>query len=347
MSPSVAGRETSERTFERLYRRHRGDLYRSVLRDLRNPDDAEDVTQVAFLNAYRALKRGSEPDNPRAWLLTIARNVTRRRFRGGASRVREVELDPEALVAPEPDAPSATEIREALRRLRPNQRAVIVFREIGGLSYAEIAETLELSVPAVETLLFRARRALREELATAEDTGVVRVGGIALWPLPVALSEAWGPLGGWLARHGLAVKVAGGVGAAVIGTGVAVQAGAVPVADRGPELAMPAMVTPAGAGDAARERAAEPAKAAARKATRPKGQAGTVAGHPVEQPAPAAGGGTLEAPVELPMLSPPQLQLPQVQLGALSVQLSAVEVPDVPLPAPELPPVPDVGDLLP
>src|ERR671914_726174 len=193
MTSSLALEETSERTFERLYRRHRGDVYRFVLRDLRNPDDAEDVTQAAFLNAYRALQRGSEPEKPRAWLFTIAQNVTRRRFRSRAARPYEVELDQEALVAPQSDAPSAAEIRDALRRLRPNQRAVIVLREIGGLSYAEIAETLELSVSAVETLLFRSRRALREELAAAEEQpAVVRVGGLVLWPLPAALSDAVG-----------------------------------------------------------------------------------------------------------------------------------------------------------
>src|ERR687896_1299242 len=215
MTSSLALEETSERTFERLYRRHRGDVYRFVLRDLRNPDDAEDVTQAAFLNAYRALQRGSEPEKPRAWLFTIAQNVTRRRFRSRAARPYEVELDQEALVAPQSDAPSAAEIRDSLLRLRPNQRAVIVLREIGGLSYREIAETLGLSVPAVETLLFRSRRALREELA-AEEKELVRVGGIVLWPLPAAFSDALGSLAVWLGRRGVAAKVAGAVGEAVI-----------------------------------------------------------------------------------------------------------------------------------
>jgi RNA polymerase sigma-70 factor, ECF subfamily len=219
--------KASEGTFERLYRQHRSDVYRFVLRDVRNAADAEDITQTAFMNAFRALQHGDEPEKPRAWLLTIAQNVARRRFRTKTSRPVEVELDSELIAAPESDAPSGAEIRQALQRLRPNQRAVLVLREIGGLSYSEIAETLGLSLSAVETLIFRSRRALREELAAGEERALVKVGGITIWPLPVALSGAAGKLAGWFGSRAVAAKVAGAVGAAVIGTGVAVETGVV------------------------------------------------------------------------------------------------------------------------
>src|SRR5207244_13486882 len=65
---------------------------------------------------------------------------------------------------PDEDVPSAEEIRRALGFLGFNQRAALVMRELEGRSYAEIAAILELSVGAVETLIFRARRALREQL---------------------------------------------------------------------------------------------------------------------------------------------------------------------------------------
>jgi RNA polymerase sigma-70 factor (ECF subfamily) len=370
MTPSLAERETSERTFERLYRLHRGDVYRFVLRDLRDPDDAEDVTQVAFLNAYRALQRGSDPEKPRAWLFTIAQNVARRRFRNRASRPREVELDPEALVAPEPEGPTAAEIRAALLRLRPNQRAVMVLREIGGLSYAEIAETLGLSVSAVETLLFRSRRALREELAAAEEQGAVRVGGIVLWPLPAALSEAAGSIAAWLGRRALAAKVAGAVGATAIGTGVAVQAGAVPLsgADREPQRTGPVPVTAVQRGEGA---SAPAAKAASGKAGPVREQAEAGPRRTSKQPASADLGGQAAALGELPAAILPQVQPPEASLPAVPVPSETdppvtvppvslppvslppvpvpppVEAPDLPLPAPELPPLPDAGDLLP
>src|SRR5689334_21866750 len=60
-----------ERSFERLYRGHVRDVYHYALAVLRNPADAEDVTQTTFMNAYRAYERGERPDRPRNWLIAI------------------------------------------------------------------------------------------------------------------------------------------------------------------------------------------------------------------------------------------------------------------------------------
>ncbi len=166
MTPLLAQARRGERAFERLYRRHVGDVYRYTLVLLRNPEDAEDVTQTTFLNAYRAFGRGERPRNARAWLIAIAHNVCRQRFRTASRRPLEVDLDDDAAAQAVPDetAPTAAEIRRALDQLAFNQRAALVMRELEGRSYAEIAEVLSLSVGAVETLVFRARRALREQL---------------------------------------------------------------------------------------------------------------------------------------------------------------------------------------
>ena len=166
MTPLLASRPRTERAFERLYRRHVSDVYHYALAVLRNPADAEDVTQTTFMNAYRAYQRGDRPQTPKNWLIAIAHNVCRQRFRQSTRRVDEVAYDEgsaEALVA-DGDAPSAEDIRRALSQLAFNQRAALVMRELEGRSYSEIAEILDLSVSAVETLLFRARRALREQL---------------------------------------------------------------------------------------------------------------------------------------------------------------------------------------
>jgi RNA polymerase sigma factor (sigma-70 family) len=165
MAPLLAERPRVDRAFERLYRRHVSDVYHYALALLRNPSDAEDVTQTAFLNAYSAYRRGERPAAPRNWLIAIAHNVCRQRFRQSARRPNEVALDEDvadALVAD--DGPSARDIRTALGHLAFNQRAALVMRELEGRSYSEIAELLGVSVSAVETLIFRARRALREQL---------------------------------------------------------------------------------------------------------------------------------------------------------------------------------------
>jgi RNA polymerase sigma factor (sigma-70 family) len=162
----AARRRAGDRAFERLYRNHVHAVYRYALAVLHNEADAEDVTQTAFLNAYRAFQRGERPHTPHNWLIKIAHNVCRQRFRDTSRRPREVEFDDSHAPATteNPDVPTATEIRRALGFLAFNQRAALVMRELEGRSYAEIADVLDVSVAAVETLMFRARRALREQL---------------------------------------------------------------------------------------------------------------------------------------------------------------------------------------
>lgn len=145
-----------------MYKRHVLDVYRYALVVLPTPQDAEDVTQTTFLNAYRAFKGGERPKAQRNWLMGIAHEVCRRRFRQTARGYEEVELHDAAV--PEEEGPTAQDIRRALGRLDFNERAALVMREVEGRSYQEIAEVLEHSVNEVETLVFRARRALREEL---------------------------------------------------------------------------------------------------------------------------------------------------------------------------------------
>jgi RNA polymerase sigma factor (sigma-70 family) len=166
MTPLLAQRPRSDRAFERLYRKHVGDVYRYALAVMRNPADAEDVTQTTFLNAYRSFtEKGNRPEKPQNWLIAIAHNVCRQRFRQSARRPAEVSFEDDiADSIPDDDTPTGDDIRRALGHLAFNQRAALVMRELEGRSYVEIAEILDLSTSAVETLIFRARRALREQL---------------------------------------------------------------------------------------------------------------------------------------------------------------------------------------
>jgi RNA polymerase sigma-70 factor (ECF subfamily) len=149
-----------------MYRRYVGDVYRYALAVMRNPADAEDVTQTTFMNAYRAyVEKGNRPEKPQNWLIAIAHNVCRQRFRQSARRPVEVSFDDDiADTVVDEETPSGEDIRRALSHLAFNQRAALVMRELEGRSYAEISEILGLSTSAVETLIFRARRALREQL---------------------------------------------------------------------------------------------------------------------------------------------------------------------------------------
>jgi RNA polymerase sigma-70 factor, ECF subfamily len=154
MSLLLARRQ--ERAFERLYRRHVAEVYRYALVVLRDPHDAESITQATFVNAYQAHKRGEMPRKPRNWLMGLAHDACRRRS-------MPPEHAPEELVEDEVP-PTPSDLRRALEGLDFDQRAAYVMRELEGRTNAEIGELLDLEVGEVEALVFRARKALREGL---------------------------------------------------------------------------------------------------------------------------------------------------------------------------------------
>jgi RNA polymerase sigma factor (sigma-70 family) len=208
-----------DRDFESLYRRYVKDVYHYALALLRNPADAEDVTQTTFLNAYRAFSKGIEVEKPQNWLIKIAHNVARTRYARSSRRVREVPLDDhvEHLSVPEESRPDVHGVLEALGELPFNQRAALVMRELEGRSYAEISDTIGVSVSAVETLIFRARRSLRIKSSALRSLAAV--------PLPTSLKslfEGGGVVagGGALAGTGFAVKAAVAIVAGLVATGI-------------------------------------------------------------------------------------------------------------------------------
>src|SRR4051812_26593777 len=208
-----------ERAFERMYRRYVRDVYRFALALVRNPSDAEDVTQTTFMNAYKALQSGEEPRRPQNWLMTIAHNTARSRGRRAVRRPREVPLDDVVgqLAVPEEERTNIRELLRALGRLPFNQRAAITMRELEGRSYPEIAETLGVTVPAVEALLARARRTLRL------NAGAIR--GLTVVGLPRSLQRLFqngeattgGAVGAGLIAKAAAVVLAAGAVAGGVG----------------------------------------------------------------------------------------------------------------------------------
>src|SRR5215207_6016328 len=108
-------RVQAARALDVLYRAHAAEVYRYVYAVLGNAADAEDVTQTTFVNALRALERGEQPRKPANWLITIAHNLIRQRWRQQQTRPREVELDREiAFVEADEDGPSIDDLVRAL-----------------------------------------------------------------------------------------------------------------------------------------------------------------------------------------------------------------------------------------
>ncbi|MEN3312083.1 MAG: hypothetical protein V7645_1412 [Actinomycetota bacterium] len=209
-----------DQDFESLYRRYVKDVYHYALALLRNPADAEDVTQTTFLNAYRAYKRGIEIEKPHNWLIKIAHNAARTRYAHASHRVKEVPLEDhvEQLALPEAEQPDVVGVLRALGRLPFNQRAALVMRELEGRSYAEIADTIGVSVSAVEALIFRGRKSLRLKASALRSLAAV--------PLPTSLTQFFGGGaivaggGGAAAGSGFLLKAAVAIVAAALGTGV-------------------------------------------------------------------------------------------------------------------------------
>jgi RNA polymerase sigma factor (sigma-70 family) len=342
VSPPLERRIESDSSFERLYRQHRRDVYGAVLRDVRNPAEAEDVTQAAFLTAFRAMRKGERPEKPRAWLVTIARNVIRRRYREHMRKPQEVALDPDfAAALTEIEDPTAGEITAALRRLAPNQRRVIVLREIQGRSYAEIAQEMELSLSAVETLIFRARRSLREELEAADRAPVTRQRrrGFFLLPLPGFSKLSFGFS---LGRAGAAALV----GSVAIVT-LPLEGGADPVA-------RPAVQPGPFVSEVAVEPADPPARAAPATKDRPRsdktrgdGDSQQAGGKETSDPVEDGGATSAIPDAGLPSVTDAESVLPTplpVEPAPLPVDPDLGPLPE-PVPLPEVQPLPEVDPL--
>jgi RNA polymerase sigma-70 factor (ECF subfamily) len=154
-------------------------LYRFGLKMCGDPEDAQEVLQDAMLAAARALPRFEGRSSLTTWLYTIARSfcIKRRRrskFAPAADRSLEGDARQQLARLADPAPPSderyaAAELRlaveGALADLEPEQREVVVLRDIEELSAAEAAQVLGIGVPALKSRLHRARAALRARLA--------------------------------------------------------------------------------------------------------------------------------------------------------------------------------------
>jgi len=155
-----------------LYERYARQIYSYCLHQLGNREEAEDATQSTFLNAFRGIQRGVDPEFESAWLYKIAQNVCLTRQRSSSRRRRvetpgDLEAMQDYVPAHQADSDELIHLPEALESMPEQQRRALLLREWQGLSYKEIADELDLSQAAVETLLFRARRSLASGLVEA------------------------------------------------------------------------------------------------------------------------------------------------------------------------------------
>ncbi len=171
---SVAGRDVA---FAELVRRHRKAVYRLIVSNVADADEALDLVQETFVSAHRAMARFDGARPMPAWLAAIALNKCRDWARRRAVRrfiwfARPVEELADVLADDQPGHDIQTADRQELERLRraitelpASLREPLVLHTVEGMSQAETAAVLSITEKAVETRLRRARIKLNEVLA--------------------------------------------------------------------------------------------------------------------------------------------------------------------------------------
>ena len=169
-----AGREDA---FRAIHDRYHDRLLAYVRHMLRGSSEAEDVVQDVFLRAYGALRSGERDIAVRPWLYRVAHN----RCIDYVRRAPAPPLQPDELLPGGTDPAAEAERREDLRRLVADlhnlpeaQRSALIIRELEGLSYEELGTALGVTVPAIKSLLVRARSGLADA-ALARDTDCAEI----------------------------------------------------------------------------------------------------------------------------------------------------------------------------
>lgn len=165
-------RQGKGRFYEPLVRAHEAEAHRVALGLLRDGDAARDAVQESFIRAYRALDQFELGRPFRPWLLRILRNHCRDVLRRSRSRPEMDRMDVLEDRVPSSSDPEVEQRRQesrallwrALGRIGADHREVLVLKELDGLSYAEIAESVGVPEGTVASRLYHARRALREAL---------------------------------------------------------------------------------------------------------------------------------------------------------------------------------------
>ena len=170
----MTGNESKKADFDDLVEKHSSFVYNVAYRLMGNPEDAEDVAQDAFLSAYRAFDRFRGESRVTTWLYRITTNaalmklrktkLTRSLTQTGIEDMEVVDWS----ASPDREAINS-ELKEKLQdgidQLEPDLRAAVVLRDVEGLSSAEAAEMLEITVAALKSRLHRARILLRKYLS--------------------------------------------------------------------------------------------------------------------------------------------------------------------------------------
>jgi RNA polymerase sigma-70 factor (ECF subfamily) len=151
--------------FEALVRRYQGDVWRLSYHLVRDETVADDITQDAFVRAFRFMRRYRGDAKFSTWLFSIARNCAMDELRRSARRTRVVQrVEAELQSPPQPGEQVGIEIRELIGRLPLELREPIVLIDMFGMSYREVARIMRVPEGTIKSRVHRARHLLAGEL---------------------------------------------------------------------------------------------------------------------------------------------------------------------------------------
>jgi RNA polymerase sigma-70 factor, ECF subfamily len=151
--------------FESLFRHFEADVYRWIMRIVRDRSAADDVLVEAFWRAYRGRARFDPSRSFGAWMRRIASNAALDHLREARRHAGWRVADDQMPSAPLPDRTVKASIVQAFRSLPPRLQIVATLALVEEQPYAEIADALDLPVGTIKSRVFRATRLLRKELA--------------------------------------------------------------------------------------------------------------------------------------------------------------------------------------
>lgn len=167
-------------SFIEIYETYKNKVFNTVISYLQNTEDAEEITQDVFVEVHRSLNKFEGKSSMSTWIYRIAVNKSldhiksrnrKKRFafitelfdESGAVKHEQSDFHHPGVQLENKE--NAAILFKAIQKLPENQKTAFILSKVEGLSYAEISEVMQLSIPSVESLLVRAKQNLQKQLS--------------------------------------------------------------------------------------------------------------------------------------------------------------------------------------
>ncbi len=159
--------------FETIFQRYKNQTFDFAHRMLGDKDAAGDVMQDVFIRLFKVLKNNSDIKDIKNWLFIAVRNLCLNKIRDGHKEISLHSIPDENLGYNNPDTNQII-LEKSLLSLETRFREALILKEYQGFSYKEMAEILQITIPAVRSLLFKARSRLKDNFHKINNRRLIR-----------------------------------------------------------------------------------------------------------------------------------------------------------------------------